>query len=281
VAESETELRSDLEQLLEQSAASHQRLLELVSDPAATAARVIDEGRKLEGLDGRRRRLLRALEAAIADRQHGQHSDDRSVRQIVLDALSELELPQQTASLKDYVWARARVPVATRNLAALRRDEERSWRRNPDKRPAYVVPALNPQGEPLSRWLTRSDWPLRGRVVVSPRQEDLLQAETTLALFAARERAQGEAGEALDAALARRPVRISSNAFDGALVTGALELYDQVEVRSRRSWRKDLAAALGREAATLREELDDEIESTADALSSLPREEQLWGRKAT
>ena len=101
---------------------------------------------------------------------------------MVLQALGELEWPQNAGFLEEYLWAKRQLQLQSRAFASLRRDERRAWQRAPGARAAYVVPALNPDGSANPRWLTSSAWDLERRVIASPDTERLLDLRKIAAL---------------------------------------------------------------------------------------------------
>jgi hypothetical protein len=257
---------------------AQQALLETASRDDVAAETIIDEGRRIQPLDRKRNTLLQQLERVIADRRGWPLVDERPVRQMVLDALTEIELPQTASKMRDYIWALDRVPIETRSLAALRRDEQRSWQRNPDKRFAYITPALAPDGRPVPKWTTRSDWPLELRVIISPAHERLLDVKTMIAFINARRRARGESKQALEEAL----WTYSQHASDEARTAADHALLDRLgagpHMESSRRWLLDLEAEVRAERNALQPKFETDIHETALRLARLPRDEQLWGR---
>jgi hypothetical protein len=141
-------------------------------------------------VDERRARVLeRFRKAASTERQR---QEERSIRQFVLGALSELEAPQTAGFLEDYVWVTELVEVKSRGTGSLRRDEYRAWhRRQTRPRVAYIVPCLNGEGRAVARWLSRSDWPLAQRMSVG-RAEQMWTTRGVCALLEGYESASEE-----------------------------------------------------------------------------------------
>jgi hypothetical protein len=160
------------------------RLLASVTDPAVSAVQLAHWAEWLERLDDRRDALIRALREEATEVR--KREEERSVRQFVLRALDELEQPQNAGFLQDYVWARYGVDLDTRGFGALRRDERRSWDRNPGRRRAYIVPTLDVDGHALARWMARSDWALERRITADADGERLLDLHKIRALSKAR-----------------------------------------------------------------------------------------------
>jgi len=159
--------------VLLESIAHHDRLLGLVDDATTPPGRLVDEVTLLESLDDERDELIQRLReesrnAAVDEARR------QPVRVLVLNALAEMKVPQNAAFMQEFIWGRFRVDLETRGFGSLRRDERRSWERNPEKRAAYVAPALTPFGESRADYMTRSDWPLARRIIVSEATERIL-----------------------------------------------------------------------------------------------------------
>jgi hypothetical protein len=171
-------------------------LVENAGDPSVSAAQLAYWAEWLERLDDRRDDLIRALREEATEAR--KRDEERSVRQFVLRALDDVDSPQTAGFLQDYVWARFEVDLDTRGFGALRRDERRSWNRNPGRRNAYIVPTLDAEGRPLARRMARSDWPLERRITVAGEGERLLDLQKIRALAKARaESGQHEPGDPL------------------------------------------------------------------------------------
>lgn len=283
----EEKLRERLQQLLKRSVSTHEALVRIVTDPNVPASVVIDEAHRLERLELAEHNLFKELEQVIASTPGFQRRDERSVRQVVLEVLQEIAIPQRAAFLRDYIWARDRIPLETRRFGALRRDESRSWERNPGKRRAYITPALDPTAQPLTSWMTRSDWPLERRTIVSAEHKRLLETEKVAALLRARDLTRGDDRIPFNLALAdlapTLQIDISSapTQFNDELLSDSLVMYDREDVldtKVERKWRREFEAVVQKEIKSLHHKLDPEIRKAAAKLSSLPPEEQLWGR---
>jgi hypothetical protein len=158
-------------------------LLTRVGDPNVPPVQLVDIAEALEPLAAKRAELVQHLREEASEARRRQ--EERSVRQFVLRALDEIGCAQNAAFLQEYVWLRDRIDLDPRGFGALRRDERRAWGRNPGRRLAYVVSALGTNGEPLARWMARSDWPVLNRLVL-PDDERLLDLRKMRALFRAR-----------------------------------------------------------------------------------------------
>jgi hypothetical protein len=257
--------RAELRDVLEEQRGIIDRLLAGVADSAVSAVQLAHWADWLERLDDRRDALIRALrEEATESRKR---EEERSVRQFVLRALGELGRPQNAGFLQDYVWARYGVDLDTRGFGALRRDERRSWGRNPGRRRAYIVPGLDVDGHALSRWMARSDWPVEQRIVPAA-GERLLDLDKIRALSDARRSSerQDEPGDPLSLLVDKYAREILG---DGAVMD---------DDPARRETRMDeIAKRADAEAAPLARTVARAQHAAVSRLSMRSEEEQLWG----
>jgi hypothetical protein len=103
-------------------------------------------------------------------------SDPLPIRERVLVGLDLLGVPAAARTVADAAAVRTDLEVEARQLASLRRAEQASWVANPDRRPAYVVPALSHRRfEPVRGQLASSSWELSRRIIgpLSPRADHL------------------------------------------------------------------------------------------------------------
>ncbi len=165
-------VRDELVATLEQTQQLARRLADDARDHGVPVADLVAQAAMLERLDQRREELIgqlrRSASAGIRAAAPGP-----PIREVVLQALGELEWPQNAGFLEEFLWAKRQLQLESRAFASLRRDERRAWRRAPGSR-AYVVPALNPDGSANPRWLTSSAWELERRVIASAETERLL-----------------------------------------------------------------------------------------------------------
>src|SRR5919204_937979 len=192
MADQEASLRTRLREVVLQGQKEHERLLQLIEEPTVEPELLVDQIDVLERLDDERDELVGELrrEATKLARRKG----ERSTRQLLLAALVRIGMPQQAGFLQEYVWACDRVDLDRRQFASLRRDEQRSWLKDPEGRVAFVVPALTATGEPRRGWMARSDWPLEERIVLPDSGERLLDLRKIEALLAARGERRPAAG---------------------------------------------------------------------------------------
>jgi hypothetical protein len=115
---------------------------------------------------GPRRRERPALESVSGDAVLGARGPASSTRELTIAALNELGAPSAPRAVAEYIAARFGAQIDPRALAALRRDELRSWSSPRTQRPVYIVPAL--EGHrflPLRGKLALSAWPLEARLI--------------------------------------------------------------------------------------------------------------------
>jgi hypothetical protein len=174
-------VRDELVATLEQTQRLARRLADDARDRDVPVAELVAQATMLERLDQRREELIgqlrRSASAGIRATTPGP-----PIREVVLQALGELEWPQNAGFLEEYLWAKCQLQLESRAFASLRRDERRAWRHAPGSRAAYVVPALNPDGSANPRWLTSSAWELERRVIASADTERLLDLRKISAL---------------------------------------------------------------------------------------------------
>jgi len=186
------------------------------------------------------------------------------IREVVLAALNELGWPQNARFLEEYLWAKRQLQLDSRAFASLRRDELRAWRHSPGARPAYIVPALNPDGSANPRWLTSSAWDLPRRVIASAETERLFDLQKIIALHVRGSR--GPLGTLLERSaaqvLAIEPPPVSAS------------------VTATRAWRVHVRTHAAALVEVIRTRDDEDREQIAARLAELPVHERVWGRAA-
>lgn len=255
-------VRDELVATLEQTQRLARRLAEEARDHEVPVAELVARAALLQRLDQRREELIgqlrRSASAGIRATTPG-----RPIRELVLQALAELEWPQNAGFLEEFLWAKRQLQLESRAFASLRRDERRAWRRGPGSRAAYVVPALNPDGSANPRWLTSSEWDLERRVIASPDTERLLDLRKISAL-----RVRGSRSP-LGTLLERYAEQILSIEPPPVSASAA----------QTRAWRTHVYAR----AAALIEQIglrdDPRRERAARRLSRLPEHDRAWGRR--
>ncbi|HVT67655.1 MAG TPA: hypothetical protein VHF26_07905 [Trebonia sp.] len=256
-------LRGDLAAALEETLKIASRLAADARDSEIPVGELVAQAAMLSRLDRRREELLeqlrRTASAGLRATQPG-----RPIREVVLAALDELGWPQNARFLEEYLWARHQLQLDSRAFASLRRDELRAWRRSPGARPAYIVPALYPDGSANPRWLTSSAWDLSRRVIASPETERLFDLEKIIALDVRGSR--GPLGTLLERAVTRilaiDPPPVSASAT------------------ATRAWRSHVRSHAAALIEVIRSRDDEERDLIAGYLAGLPVSERVWGRPA-
>lgn len=261
--------RANLVTTLEQILELQKRLVAAARSSKVPATDLVAQVSALERLDDRRDGLLEELRRE-ASKDLRQARPGVPVREMVLQALTELRWPQNAAFLKEYLWAAHQLQVDSRAFAPLRRDERRAWERAPGSR-AFIAPALSEDGSANPRWLTSSAWALERRIVTS-RTGELLDLQKVLALAG-----RPEAGE--DTA---RPWR----ATDALLERYAEEIL-KIEPpaagsgpRQALDWRLAVKAEARARVGQIRRDDDPAREKAAARLAALPEQDRAWGRAA-
>jgi hypothetical protein len=248
------------------------RLAQLSNDPGADPAIARSLLAELEQLEEMRRGAIaghfRARTPADAAPPTSPTSARRAgrpmmpVRERVLAALELLGVPLRGGLVSAAALARTGLPVEPSQLASLRRSERTSWESAPDRRPAYIVPALHVRRfDPLRGLVASSAWePWRRLVGPLSQRADHLRAIVRLIENAewARSHSQeiGERYERLLWRLARSvPGVLDAPDFDVEMVKGAANA----------------------ELAMIDEEDRAEREASAKRLAALPAEQRLFG----
>jgi len=290
------ELDADLEAASARVAALDARVEAALADPFAPpdqVQRLLEELRAAEAARDRlrsvallaRQQVHEAPSGPAAERQS--HAGSRvsaararrptmSVREQVLAGLELLGVPAAPRTVAEAASARTGLPVDARQLASLRRSDQASWEALPDRRPAYLVPALHAaRFEPLRGQLASSAWELSRRIVgpLSPRA-DHLRATIRLAEHLAWARQHAEASAPPIETLLWRHARSVAGALDApargashAIVGGLGAPLDPAQI----------AAAARAELQRIDAEDRAERQRAAERAARLPRAQQLFG----
>lgn len=258
--------RDELRSVLTDQRRIIDRFLAGVADPAVSAVQLAYWAEWLERLDERRGDLIRALREEATEVR--KREEERSVRQFVLRALDELGQPQNGGFLQDFVWARYGVDLDTRGFGALRRDERRSWKRNPGRRHAYIVPTLNEDGQALARWMARSDWDLECRITAGDDGGRLLDLHKIQALSRIRA-ADGLEEEPGD------PLGLLIEKYARDILSGEPVVED--DPAKREAQLAEFLEDADAESARLAKGVADARRAAAARLARHSEEEQLWG----
>jgi hypothetical protein len=263
VAVSLAAARDDLATSLEETLRLTRRLAEDARDTDVPVADLVAQASMLGRLDQRREELIDQLRRTASAGRRAT-TPGPPIREVVLAALNELGWPQNARFLEEYLWARHQLQLDSRAFASLRRDERRAWRRSPGARPAYIVPALNPDGSPNPRWLTSSAWDLPRRLIASPETERLFDLQKILAL-----RVRGSRGP-LGTLLERYTTQIL--AVEAPPVSAS--------VTATRAWRARIWSQTTALTEAIRCRDDEDRNRIAAGLAGLPDHDRVWGRSA-
>jgi hypothetical protein len=253
--------RAELHELLEREHGVTGAVLGRL-DVDAEAVEIVRLLEELALIDERRSRLLDWFRAEASSMRR--REEERSVRQFVLSALDDLGTPQTAGFLEDYLYATEFVEAKSRGMGALRRDEYRAWDRLRDRpRRAYIVPCLDENGRPVSRWLSRSDWQLHRRLIVEGAAE-LWAVGRVIALVKAYHGSQTE-GAAIFGPLVDRYAEEALGDTVSAAVTHDDEWLENVRERATEKWSRLEPQVLAAQ------------ERAAERLGELPEERSFWG----
>jgi hypothetical protein len=265
VSGTRTELVTTLEEILE----LQKRLVAAARSSKVPVTDLVAQVSAVERLDDRRDDLLEELRRE-ASKDLRQARPGMPVREMVLQALTELRWPQNAAFLEEYLWAAHQLQIGSRAFAPLRRDERRAWERAPNSR-AFVAPALSEDGIANPRWLTSSAWALERRIVTSHTAE-LLDLQKILSLAG-----RPEAGE--DTA---RPWRATDALLDryAEQVLKIDPLPTGSSTQQALEWRLKVKAEARRRVGEVRRDDETAREKAAARLAELPEQHRIWGRAA-
>ena len=258
-----TKVRDELVVALEETLQLAQRLAADARNDKVPAAELVAQASVLGRLDERREELIGQLRrAASAGRRASRPGPP--IRAVVLAALDELGWPQNARFLEEYLWAKRELQLDSRAFASLRRDELRAWRRSPEARSAYIVPALNPDGSANPRWLTSSAWDLSRRVVASAQSERLFDLQKIHALPVVQ-----DSRSPLGTLLERYVAQIL--AIDPPPVSAS--------AAATSAWRAHVSAQTAGLIGVIRGRDDADRDRIAARLAGQPAEDLVWGRK--
>jgi hypothetical protein len=101
----------------------------------------------------------------IAGMRRPRHSG-RTLREQTLDILDEIGVPLAPSAIVEFATVTSGVALAASRFASLRRDEERSSKRDFLAKPAWIAPALSSNSlTPIPRLLTSTAWPAERRLI--------------------------------------------------------------------------------------------------------------------
>lgn len=160
----------------------------LLTKPNVSLASIDKAQHVVNHLAAQYQRVTKELKLAEVERVEGYASYNarsglRPMRELALDILDEIGVPCSPGTLSECiaVWAGIWLPAG--RFASLRRDEQNSFGRDPQSRPAWLVPALNAIGfRAIPRSLTSSVWEPERRLI-GPRTLRVNHLRTVLALI--------------------------------------------------------------------------------------------------
>lgn len=164
----------DAGQLLAEAAALSSRAADLAADGDLDGAFALEDqadairrtARRMRGRRAARGRARAGLAPATSAEAGGSRGPATTTRELVIAALTEIGSPSAPRAVAEYIAARFDTVLDPRGLAAIRRDELRSWASARSQRPVYVVPALAGQRfVPLRGKVALSAWPLELRII--------------------------------------------------------------------------------------------------------------------
>lgn len=140
----------------------------IVSKDSVAQAELQKEMSRLQAEMQRLTDDLRYVE--LEDRAGGAKPRSRApgkpIRELILDIVDEVGVPLAPATISEVSLITTGVDVPVSRFASLRRDEERSARRDVNARPAWIAPALNTaQLTAMPRLLTSSAWQVERRLI--------------------------------------------------------------------------------------------------------------------
>jgi len=262
-------VRDELVATLEEALRIQQRLVDDARDDGVPVADLVAQVSMLEPLVNRRDDLISQLRRTASADIRAAHPSP-PIRDVVLESLADFRWPQNAGFLEEYLWARHQVQLDSRAVASLRRDERRAWQRAPGARPAYIVPALNPDGSPNPRWITSSAWPLDRRIVASPQTERLFDLYKIYSLTGRPGSAEASVRgpRPMDALLAQYAKKILGTEPPPVSASA-----DEIS-----AWRERVQEHAGNLIGEIRRDDEPHRKQIARQLANLPEHVRIWGQ---
>jgi hypothetical protein len=256
-------LRARLADVTERYRAELDIFERIVADPATTFAALDEADGRVKKLSAERTHLMEELRLAQFDtpERYGRYrlrARQRPMREQVLDIVDELSVPVSPRVVSDYATVVLNFPLSPARFASLRRDEARAYQRDPNARPAWVVPAINVKGlSSIPRLVASSGWEPERRLI-GARTLRVNHLKVLLALI-------------------RRLSAFDANAQPKGLAAMAYRFAAWLPTANNADLESVNAAAQSELEAI---EPEDEAERTSAAvtLCTLPPQFQLWGR---
>jgi len=244
-----------------------QRMEDVLGDPATTPAMIESAQAEVERLTAVWKRLMHdfrvaQLEAPERFGAYRTRVGQRPLREQVLDILDELGVPNSPRVVSEYALACLGIDLPVARFASLRRDEERSFRKDALSKPAWVVPALNMTGfAPMPRLVASSVWSIERRLI-GPRTLRVNHIVTLLALL--RRASTITDGEEAVRGIKALIFQFARSVPGAWAVTGEPDL-ERIRVASE----AELQAIGPHDEA--------ERKQAAVKLAKLPQDRQIWG----
>jgi hypothetical protein len=260
-------IRTKIGEAIRQKQDALQRMEDVVADPAATPAMIESAQAEVERLTAVWKRLMHDLRVAQfeAPERFGAYrtrAGQRPFREQVLDILDELGVPNSPRVVSEYALTCLGIDLPVVRFASLRRDEERSFRKDPLSKPAWVVPALNMTGfSPIPRLVASSVWPIERRLI-GPRTLRVNHLVTLLALL--RRADSITDGEDAVQGIKSLILRFARSVPGAWAVTGEPD-FDRIRV------------ATEAELNAIGPDDEPERKQAAEKLAKLPEDRQVWG----
>jgi len=265
----ETKLRKKLAALAQKQRDALDRFQRLLESENASPGKIEQEQEKLARLDAERSRLISELrivqfEAPQRFGGYGVSGGQRPMREQVLEILNEIGVPAAPRVVSDFADARCALVLPSARFASLRRDEAEAFKKNPNGRPAWIVPAINASSlTAIPRIIACSAWEPERRLIGSRtlRVNHLLTLLSLVQICERLREANEERIEQMDLMIKR---------FASSVI-GAIEFGKSLDqARIQRAVKSELEHIVPLDSA--------EREKAVEKLLALPINAQLWGR---
>jgi hypothetical protein len=239
----------------------------LLAEPRSTAAAIDAAQSEVDRLTAAWNRLIhevrvREFESPTRFGTYRTRAGQRPLREQLLDILDELGVPSSPRVVSDYAFACLGVELPVGRFASIRRDEERSYKKDAQSKPAWIVPALNISGfVPITGLIASSVWSIERRLI-GPRTLRVNHLITLLALLKRVENLSDR--EDAVRGLRALVLRFARN-VPGAWRVGAESDFE------------DIRAATQAELSLIGPDDESERKLAAEKLSNYPPQRRIWG----
>jgi hypothetical protein len=258
-------LRVKLAKLGEQCAVALEEFNRVIADPTSSLGAIDKADARVKQLTSERNHLveeLRLAEFETPDRfgPYRRGAGQRPMREQILDLVDELGVPVFPRTVSEYALAVHQISLPPARFASVRRDEARAYERDPQSRPAWVVPAINIVGlTAIPRLVTSSAWPLERRLIASRtlRVNHLKLLLVFIRRLSTIETNESDMRKMLSALIYRSAAGIASPNGPG---------FEAMEARVKT------------ELVVIEPDDESDRKKAADALGRLPARFQMWGQ---